>query len=159
MEPALKVYSEEEILKLTSAIGGDKDAFSWLMENCKELAALRDAILFENNTALQWLKGNGFTLLAQFSDAILGDELQQTGLMNYPQKQWAAVVAVVNDAGDDDQAMLWLMKNGFKHFGKLAAVLCKIINIRNAGFHSGGRGLGGGYGIGDTLPGDNLLSW
>jgi hypothetical protein len=148
MDNTNKIYSEEEILALANALKPNEDSFKWLMANCVELAAVCDVIVYDKDPARDWLKKNGYVLLSEFLDALDDNDKGFSTLMQETHKEWAAVVDFVND--ESETAMLWLLKNHFRHFGALATVLASIRDNSSsgAGIGFGFGGAGGGFGGG-----------
>jgi uncharacterized membrane protein YgcG len=142
-----RIYTSKEILALSSAIEKDENSFKWLMgNNCIELAALCDVLVYGKDSAKEWLTRNGFVTLIQFIDALGEDDESLTSLAKSPHKEWAAVVSFVNDG--DDNAMVWLLKSRLKHFAALATTLSSQVSSDSDGGFSGGGGSGGGSGGG-----------
>lgn len=139
MDTEPKVYTEEEILALASAINQNIESFKWLFAHCKELAAVADALAFKTKKAEAWLERNGYKLLSEFINALDYDANPAYEFLDsYPRKEWAAVVDAVND--NDDKAILWLFKSNLKYFAALATTLRERAkhqpesNDGNAGF-------------------------
>lgn len=82
--------------KLSAAIGGDEDA-------------------------QQWLVINGYTSLADFSDAVWEDEKAFSRLAHGSDKELAAAVDALNGKAE---AKKWLILNGFREL----AALCDAVN-------------------------------
>lgn len=152
MEDKTRTYAEKEILLLSMAIENKdnkaQDAFNWLMANdCVELGAMCDFIVFGNGAAKEWLEKNGYILLADFLNALHGDDNAIKDIMKSAHKEWAATVSIIND--DDNSALMWLVESGLKHFAMLAKVLKDKINDGDTGTgYGGGVSSGGSGGIG-----------
>lgn len=129
MDTEPKIYTEEEILGLASALEKNVESFKWLYANCKELAATADALAFKTKNAEAWLQKNNYEVLTQFVNAISYDDNSAYKFLDsYPRKEWAAVADYVSE--NDDEAMVWLFKSGLKYFAALADTLRRIIKAR-----------------------------
>ncbi|HLG36088.1 MAG TPA: hypothetical protein VI757_14510 [Bacteroidia bacterium] len=82
--------------KLSAAIGGDDDA-------------------------QQWLVINGYTSLADFSDAVCDDEKAFRRLAHGSDKEFAAAVDALNGKGE---AKKWLILNGYREL----AAMCDAVD-------------------------------
>lgn len=138
-------YSEKEIVELVHAVKREEESFKWLLENnCRELAALCDVLVYGNDNALDWLKRNGFMTLLAFVNSLDSDNDAFHFLLKGQHKEWAAVVNVIND---DSKAREWLLKFNLKHFLFLADNLT-LARSSSGGGMGGFSGGGGGSGFG-----------
>jgi uncharacterized membrane protein YgcG len=137
-------YSPKEIFALAQAVKRDEEPFKWLLENCKELAALCDYLSYGNDKALAWLKENHFMSLVAFISALSNEEEAISYLLKSPFKQWAAVAKAVCD--NDDNAEDWLIK--FKMLPYVALIESLQSQASSGSGSVGGFGGGGGSGGG-----------
>jgi uncharacterized membrane-anchored protein YitT (DUF2179 family) len=132
-----RAYIAEEVLALTlviEQIENSESSFKWLMENnCIELAALCDVLIFGKTTAKKWLEENDYVSLSTFLDAMEEDEGDDDdtiqALLKGEHREWAAVASMINDG--DDNAEAWLIKSGLNHYAAFADTLSKKINDVN----------------------------
>jgi hypothetical protein len=108
-------YSKKQIELLSSALRGDKSAFSTLAAEAPELTALENALRGEK-APMEWLMKN-HKLLAAFVDASEGNGSAVKLLLSKKAFEWAAVANVLNE---DENALQWLKKHGLAHYLKLA---------------------------------------
>ena len=150
MEDLTRDYSEQEIIHFAKAAKRDEASFKWLMENdCKELAALCDVLVYGNTEAFDWLKKNRLMTLLAFVNALNDDEEAFRFLLKGTHKVWAAVVNSING---DEKAKKWLLRFDMKHFLLLVDSLSLSLRRtrRGGGFAGGGVGRFGGLGGGGT---------
>jgi uncharacterized membrane protein YgcG len=147
MEDPTREYSGKEIVALAKAIRKEEESFHWLMQNdCKELAALCEVLVYGQDDAAAWLKKNGFNTLLAFIDALDENDKAFKFLLKGSHKEWAAVINAVND---DDGARAWLVKFNMKHFLLLVDTLAaRAEEGGSGGGFGGGSGGGGGSGFG-----------
>ena len=143
-------YTELQILALVKALESDEDAFKWLVKNCLELAALSDFLLFRKNNAREWLIKNNYLVLCNFINAVSDydyyDDDSNEFLIKSNHREWAAVVSIVNDG--DENADIWLIKSGLKHFALLGETISKLL-LRRRNYN--GLGLNVNPGPGESV--------
>ncbi|MTI22367.1 hypothetical protein E1176_15145 [Fulvivirga sp. RKSG066] len=121
MHDRSRKYEIESILRLAEALKGDEVSYQWLKENnFKELAALSDVILHDSKSAKEWLQQYNFKALSALLSALNNDKLAFRYLLYSDFKEWAAVYRCIYK---DNEALEWLARYNYSHYGYLAHVL------------------------------------
>jgi len=124
------IYSEKQIELLSLALMGDKKAQKLLNDECKPLKQLEGALKADKNS-IEWLLKND-KMLAVFDDAVGGSRSAVRLLMQKKEFGWAAVANYMNG---DDEALVWLKKQGLQAFVKLA------LGIKELQKHDSSKGI------------------
>lgn len=140
-------YKEAELVKLSKAMAVDEEAYKWLLENdCKELAALCDVLVYGNEKAYEWLKRFECKTILAFISALDDDEDARNYLLSHRQSAWAATASA---ALNDEEAFEWLEKYKFMGYYMLAEALRSSSSGGSSsmgGYGGGGSSGGGGFG-------------
>jgi hypothetical protein len=120
-------YTKDEILLLSASVGRDEKAYQWLLQNCKELAALSDVLSYGLEDALEWLTKESFLTLIAFLDAIDGNQNAAIFLGRGPYKEWAVTAAALSE---QNEAKFWLVKSQRAHYLVLSESIQKITLAR-----------------------------
>ena len=121
----MKVYTPKEIIHLSEAIHRNEVSYQWLLQNnCRELAALSDYLVYGNYHAKRWLRRNKYEMIRIFIKAWEDDTSSSFDfLMKNNLKEWAATI---NASNDNEKANQWLIGSNYRHFSLLAKAINSI---------------------------------
>jgi len=112
------VYSLKKIKLLTKALKGDKEAYTQLMRESPEYAALGSALV-DNAAAMNWLLKN-HPIFAAFVDAVHDNK---TALQILLKEKHFELAAVSNMLNEDEEAELWLEKHNLYDYINFAVAI------------------------------------